>query len=564
MSESILARINALPDQTWHSCPGCAAVVHHERLARQQHICPECGHHLRLRAEQRVRLLVDADSFEPWHTDLRAEDPLGFVDRMPYPVRLARARAATGMADAALCGGATMGGHPVVLFVLDFAFLGGSMGSVVGELFTRAAEAALARRVPLVAVYASGGARMQEGVLSLVQMAKTAAVVRRLRDAGVPYLSVLTDPVYGGVAASIASLGDVIIAEEGARAGFAGPKVIEQTIRQALPPGFQTARFRYEHGHVDAVVRRPELPGVLTRLVEFCAAAGEERPLPGPLPGPPEPVGDDRDGWEAVRQARAPGRPTTQWYLGRICTGFVELHGDRWESDDPAVIGGVGLLGGTPVVLIGYAKGEDVQDNVRRNFGMPHPAGFRKAIRLFDLAERLRVPVVTLVDTPGAYPGLQAEEGNTSGAIAECLAKCAGLRTPVISVITGEGGSGGALALAVADRLLIQENGIFSVISPEGGATILFGDATRAPDAARALRLRAVDLRRLGVADELIAEPPGGDPADALLAALTRHLADLADLPVDELLDRRYRRLRALGSADVVEPLAKEEIRVYA
>ncbi|AQZ67821.1 Acetyl-coenzyme A carboxyl transferase alpha chain [[Actinomadura] parvosata subsp. kistnae] len=558
---SILDRINALPADTWRRCPGCSGLVHRDGLARHAHTCPDCGHHFPLRAAERIAMLADPGSFTERHGDLAPLDPLSFTDRLPYPDRLARARRSTGLQDAVVTGTATLGGRPVVLAVLDFAFLGGSMGSVVGEKVALAAELALRTRAPLVAVSASGGARMQEGVLSLLQMAKTAAAVRRLRDAGVPYLSVLADPVYGGVAASFASLGDVIVAEEGARAGFAGPRVIEQTIRQELPPGFQTARFLHEHGHVDIVVRRQELRGTLSRLVSLLTLTADRptlppRPSPGPGraaadPGRSSSAGSGRsseeeavpDAWESVRLARAPERPNATRRIEELFTGFTELHGDRQSGDDPAVIGGPARLGGVAVMVVAHRKGAGTAENVARNFGMPHPAGYRKAMRLYGLAERHRLPVVTLVDTPGAYPGIAAEEGNQSGAIAESLALAAGLRTPVLSVITGEGGSGGALALAVADRLLIEEHGVFSVISPEGAASILFGDASRAPDLARALRLRATDLRELGLVDAVVPERPG-----ALARALVEHLGGLLAVPVEELVERRYRRLRSYGT----------------
>ncbi|MEV4015100.1 acetyl-CoA carboxylase, carboxyltransferase subunit beta [Nonomuraea angiospora] len=554
---SVLEQINALPADTWRRCPRCAGLVHRDALAKHAQTCPDCGHHFPLRAGARIGLLADPGSFTERHAGLTPVDPLSFADKVPYPARLARAKESTGLPDAVVTGTATLDGRPVVLAVLDFAFLGGSMGSVVGEKVTLAAEDALRGRSPLIVVSASGGARMQEGVLSLLQMAKTSAAIRQLRDAGVPYVSVLADPVYGGVAASFASLGDVIIAEDGARAGFAGPRVIEQTIRQALPDGFQTAGFLHEHGHVDLVVRRQELRAVLSRLIDLLTPPPDDAPPPddggppgdGPAADPGVvrsgggPAADELDAWEAVRLARAPGRPNARRRIEELFTGFVELHGDRQNADDPAVIGGPARLDGIPVMIVAHHKGEDVAENVTRNFGMPHPAGYRKAMRLYTLAERHRLAVVTLVDTPGAYPGIAAEEGNQSGAIAESLALAAGLRTPVLSVITGEGGSGGALALAVADRLLIQEHGVFSVISPEGAASILFGDASRARDMARALRLRAADLHAMGLVDEVVSERPGD-----LRRALSRQLRDLLAVPAGELVARRYRRLRSYGT----------------
>ncbi len=559
---AILERIEALPADRWQGCPGCAGLLHRDQLRRHHGTCHQCGHLFRLCARERIALLADAGTFIERHAELLPTDPLDFTDRLAYPERLAQAQARTGLAEAAIVGLAEIGGRPVVLAVLDFAFLGGSMGSVVGEKVARAAELALDRGIPFIVVSSSGGARMQEGVISLLQMAKTAAAIRRLRDAGVPSVSVLTDPVYGGVTASFASLGDVIIAEAGARAGFAGPRVIEQTIGQKLPAGFQTAESLRDHGHIDLVSRREDLRETVRRAVACFAAA--RQPFPAPIP-PSRPAIDacDRDAWEAVRLARELGRPTAREYIESIFVEFVELHGDRWAADDPAVVGGLAVLDSATVVVVGHCKGRNTAENVRRNFGMPHPSGYRKAMRLFGLAERLGVPVVTLIDTPGAYPGLRAEEANQSGAIAETLALAAGLRVPIVSVVTGEGGSGGALALAVGDRLLMQERSIFSVISPEGCATILFGDASRAADAARALRLRASDLYRFGIADELIPEPVGGSQADPTLAArlvassLRRHLRELTSIPAEDLVARRYDRIRTLHA--VTEAAAEKE-----
>ena len=562
--ETISAALDAQPQGTWQRCAGCGALVQGLKLADRQGVCLECGSYFRLGAHARVESLVDEGSFVELHAGRSAADPLEFIDKVDYPTRITRARSATGLADAVVTGTARLDGHPVSVAVLDFHFLGGSMGSVVGEKVALAAEQALAASTPLIVVSASGGARMQEGVLSLLQMAKTAAALRRLREARVPFLSVLTDPVYGGVAASFAGLGDVIVAEEGTRAGFAGPQVIEQTIRQKLPPGFQTARFLLEHGHIDRVIAREELRGLLRQLVACYAAAGRgELAAAAPIRCEPAEI----DAYDAVRLARTTGRPTVRQYIDAIFTGFVELHGDRTCADDTAIVGGLAWLDRTPVMVLGTAKGLDTAENIRNNFGMPHPAGYRKTMRLMTLAERFGVPVVTFVDTPGAYPGLRAEEENQSGAIAHCLALSSGLRVPVLTVVTGEGGSGGALALAVGDRLLMQENAVLSVISPEGCAAILFADPAKAPQAARSLGLRAADLRSLGVADDLVPEPPGGSHTDPAAAAallgehLRAHLAQLLALDTEVLLDLRYERLRSFGEVRLLTTTTREEER---
>ncbi|WP_328612807.1 acetyl-CoA carboxylase carboxyl transferase subunit alpha [Amycolatopsis sp. NBC_00355] len=506
-------------EEEWLSCPDCRSLLYRKRLERGAKVCYECGRYFRLTAAERLDLLLDPGSAELVEPAATVHDPLEFTDLQPYERRLAKARETTGTSDAVLVARGAIRGAPVVVAVMDFGFLGGSLGAAAGEAITTAAETALADRVPLLVVTASGGARMQEGVLSLVQMAKTSNAMAALDEAGLLTVTLVTDPTFGGVAASFATLADVIVAEPGARMGFAGPRVIEQTIRQRLPEGFQSSEFLLEHGLVDDVRARAELPFVLAAL--FTAT----RPVdPDWGESDTDPVIRDvvalerRDIRQTVELARHPDRPTTLDHAGTWLDGFVELHGDRAGEDCPAIVGGLAAIDGLPVMLIGHQKGHATDELVRRNFGMPSPAGYRKAARLMRLAGKLGVPVVTLIDTPGAHPGLDAERAGQAGAIAECLRVLGGLRVPVVSVVTGEGGSGGALALAVGDQVLLCENATYSVISPEGCAAILWRDPAAAGVAAEALRVDARSLLDLGVIDGVVPEPPGGahrDPARA-------------------------------------------------
>jgi acetyl-CoA carboxylase carboxyl transferase subunit beta len=552
--------------QLWLRCGSCAALLYRKRLRRNLDVCPECGDHRRLDAPERIRQLVDPDTFEALPEEAVRVDPLGFVDSVPYPQRLAHARIDTGLPEAVLCGQARIGGHPLVLAVMDFRFLGGSLGCAVGELVTRAAERALAAGSPLLVVTASGGARMQEGALALMQMATVSQAIGVLREAGLLTVSLVTDPTYGGVAASFATNTDVVIVESGSRMGFAGPRVIRQTIRQSLPEGFQTSEFLLRHGQVDLVAGRRELRGRLRSLLAAARWARTARrpavpaartpdagpPPPAGGPGPAEAAGH---AWWTVRAARHPDRPTTLDYLSTAFDDFVELHGDRWGADCPAVVAGLARLDQWYVAVVGHQKGHDLAQLRTRNFGMASPAGHRKAVRVMRLAARLGLPVVTLIDTPGADPGVEAERGGQAGAIAETILTLTGLPTPVLAVVTGEGGSGGALALAVADRVLMLQNAVYSVISPEGCAAILWKDRDAAPTAARALRLTAADLLRLGVVDAVVAEPDGGaqaDPdgaADLLRRALTEHLGPLLRLPARSLVRQRRQRFRRYGAA---------------
>jgi acetyl-CoA carboxylase carboxyl transferase subunit alpha len=264
--------------------------------------------------------------------------------------------------------------------------------------------------------------------------------------------------------------------------------------------------------------------------------------------------------WQKTLVARHPARPYSLDYIQALLTDFVELHGDRKFADDPAIVAGLGHFRGRPVAVVGHQKGRDTKEKVRRNFGMPRPEGFRKALRVMRLADKFDRPILSFVDTAGAYPGIDAEERGQAEAIAVNLRAMAGFRVPIIVVVTGEGGSGGALALGVGDRVLMMEHATYSVISPEGCAAILWKDASRKKEAAEALRLTAVDLKGFDVIDEIIPEPPGGahaDPAGAAAAvgeAVERHLREVADLTSEERRERRYRKFRAMGRYEVAAP----------
>ncbi|MFF7245132.1 acetyl-CoA carboxylase, carboxyltransferase subunit beta [Embleya sp. NPDC008237] len=574
----------------WLICPSCRALVYRKRFERADRVCPRCGAHTPLDAARRLDALLDPGSARPLTPTPTVQDPLRFEDLRPYPDRLAAARAATGHDDAVRVALGTLAGHPVVLAVMDFAFMGGSLGVAAGEAIGTAADAALARRVPLIVVTSSGGARMQEGALALMQMAKTSAAMAELDEAGLLTVTVVADPTYGGVAASFATLADVVVCEPGARMGFAGPRVIEQTIGERLPEGFQRAEFLLRHGLVDAVRPRGELRRTLAVLLAAARGAvgpdpaeGSGRPVraavrsdrasaapaarpdrvaasgparasvSGAVAVPESGAPAVRPAHEVVAAARDLGRPTTRDHLAYWMDAFVELRGDRAGGDCPAIVGGLGLVEGRAMLVLGHQKGHTTADLVRANFAMASPAGYRKVVRLARLAEKIGVPLVTLIDTPGAHPGIEAEQQGQAGAIAECLRVLAGLRVPVVAVVTGEGGSGGALALGVADRVLISANALYSVISPEGCAAILWKTREQSPAAARALGLDAGSLLELGVVDRVIAEPEGGaqaDPAAASLAlrdAVLETVAELATVEPAERVVLRRRRFRAFG-----------------
>jgi len=612
---SFRARRDVYPPDLWTKCPTCATMLFNKQLDKNLRVCTACGHHFRLSARARLDHLLDHGTWSERDANLQSVDALGFVDQKTYPDRLVAAQLATGMRDAALWGTGAIGGIAVDICVMDFGFMGGSMGAVVGEKVTRAAEDALATRTPLVIVSASGGARMQEGTLALMQLAKTLAALERLSAAGVPFISILSDPTTGGVFASFAAVGDINIAEPDALIGFAGARVTAGTIAAELPPGFQRAEFLFNHGFIDRVVARADLHDELARLLRLLPARGaaavsedtdDDVPAFRPLsflssiadrvgdlasdvasagsdgvramtgPGTPSSsvVGDgsrttsailpvlDPDSaartrdevWARVQNARSLRRPRTLEFVAAMTDDFVELHGDRLFGDDAAMVAGLARLDGRRIVVIGQQKGSDTDENIRRNFGMPHPEGYRKAIRVMELAERFGLPVVTFVDVPGAHPGPESEERGIAEAIARSIGLMSRLRTPIVTVITGEGGSGGALAIAVGDVVIALENAVYSVISPEGCASILWRSPDEAATAAAAMRMSAADQYALGVVDLVVPEPGEGahaEPAETatrLRAIVIDRLEALEALTLDALVESRYRRYRALGA----------------
>ncbi|MGI8692872.1 MAG: carboxyltransferase subunit alpha [Geodermatophilaceae bacterium] len=543
----------------WLHCPRCRMLLYRRRFERELSVCPDCGHHARLDARARLDQLLDPGSVRTFgNLSAVVEDPLDFTDVRPYRERLAEARAACDLDDAAVCATGTVHDHQVVVVAMDFGFMGGSLGVALGSLIEQAAHRAREQRHPLVVLSASGGARMQEGALALMQMARTSQAFAALDAAGVFTVSVVTDPTYGGVAASFVPIADVVLAEPGARMGFAGPRVIAQTIGQSLPEGFQTAEFLLEHGLVDDVVTRAALRPALASLLAATRPKRARRTGPVPL------VRDGADlprrgAWESVRAVRTTGRPGTLEVVEEAMEGFYELHGDRLGGGDcRAVVAGVGLWDGVPVVVVGHQRGATTQERIARNFGMPRPEGYRKAARLMRLAEKLGLPVVTLIDTPGAYPGIDAERRGQAHAIADNLRLMARLTVPIISVVLGEGGSGGALGIGVADRMYALEDSIFSVISPEGCAAILWRDAGRARDAAEALQVDAASLLRHGLVEGIIpvSARSGDEVADAIRVTVSSALAQLTRLAPDELLARRAARYESFGT----RPAAGQEV----
>ena len=576
-----------VPEGLLKRCNKCGKGIFTEDYKKNLYICPKCGGYLRMPAQKRIEFLTEADSFEEWDTGISTENPLHMIG---YPDKIKALQDKTKLDEAVITGKARIGENEVALMVMDGRFLMASMGEVVGEKIARGVERATKEKLPVIIFTCSGGARMQEGMTSLMQMAKTSAALKRHSDAGLLYITVLTDPTTGGVTASFAMLGDIILAEPKALIGFAGPRVIEQTIHKKLPKGFQRSEFLLKHGFIDKIVERKDMKTVLEQILTMHRLttkhsgivkntgvvseiktdlntvnpsskredvqavsnknAGKSRKQKLSLAQKKR--AGEKTAWERVLTSREKDRPVGEDYIYGLFEEFIEFHGDRNFGDDAAICGGIAYFQGKPVTVIAQMKGKSTAENIARNFGMPEPEGYRKALRLMKQAEKFHRPIICFVDTPGAFCGMEAEERGQGEAIARNLYEMSALKTPILSVLIGEGGSGGALAMAVADEVWILENAVYSILSPEGYAAILWKDGSQAARAAKAMKLTSYDLYKAGFVEKIIPEPEIYtldsiiNVFDNLEENISVFLKNSKSMTEEERVEQRYQRFRSM------------------
>ena len=512
-------------------------------------VCPYCRFHYTVTARQRIELLADKGTFKEVYKYVSSVEPISFSRRGRYRKLLSRDQNRTGLTEAAVAGRCRIGETEAMLIVLDFGFMGGTMGSVVGEKVSVAFENAAKRGIPAVAVVSGGGVRIQEGVLSLMQMAKTVSAANRLREEEVPFIVVLTNPSTGQAYASFANLADVILAEPGSLIGLSPLRTLREVSKMPLPLDAHTAEAHVGHGLLDNVVDRENLQVRIADLLRILTAQKQGKPNhKNLLKMEPEECAEVEP-WEAVTSARNSERPQATAYFRSMLDPFIELRGDRLNSDDRSIVAGVGFMDGQPMAVIGQQRRPLAEGERYHVF----PDGLRKAQRVIDLASRFKLPLVTLIDTQGADPGLEAEEQGIGNAIAKTLSSMLTVPTPMVSVVIGEGGSEGALALGLSDRILMQQYAIYSPISLNHTLGSAHHDHMLDREAAEALMLTAHDCVELGIADEIVPEPEGGAHVDphvastALQTAILTNLVQLEKMSQSKLLKKRYQKFRRMG-----------------
>ncbi|MSQ13202.1 MAG: acetyl-CoA carboxylase carboxyl transferase subunit beta [Dehalococcoidia bacterium] len=532
-------------------CLVCGSSLKDMESYKTYRICSSCRFHYSLSARERVRLLMDSKGFKEKFKTITSLDPLKFTGKVPYRKRLFKDQRRTGMNEAAIVGRGKINGRPCVLVCLDFGFMGGSMGTVIGEKVALAFEYAVKRNRPLVMVVTSAGVRMQEGVLSLMQMAKTTIAANQFHRAGLPYVCVLASPTTGQAYASFVNLADVLIAEPGAILGFSPLRVLQQVTNAPLPNGAHTSESHLAHGMVDMVEDRASLRATVVDLLGLLSPKKVDAKLKAPKRRAKKKAVETREiltAAEVVRLSQLPERPTARDYLRMLFSRFVELHGDRVSGDDPSVVTGLATLDGAAVMVIGQSPRQGPNQ-----MAALMPDGLRKAQRAMRVAAKFHIPIITLIDTPGPAMTLEAEEHGIGPAIATTLATMAEVSVPTVAVIIGQGGRESAVAFGIADKVLMMENSVFLPISPENAASLMFRDASRVDEAAQSLHLTARECLEMGVIDGIVPEPEGGAhanrPESAVLVhdALVGALAELRKLSTGKLLKRRHQKFRNMG-----------------
>ncbi|MEG3582292.1 MAG: carboxyl transferase domain-containing protein [Chloroflexota bacterium] len=537
------------------TCFKCDENLENSSSYLEHKICSKCNFHFHISARDRIKSLVDRGTFNEIFNKITTSVNLDSTHLSAYSEQIKSDRRRTGLNEAVLTGNCKIGGSDCVLLALDFGFLGGSMGLIVGEKVALSIELAAKKKIPVVAIINSGGSRVQEGVMSLMQMSKTVVATNHLKASNQPMISVLGNPSTGQVMASFVALSDIIIAEPEAHIGYSPYRKLKELTGSVQSTNYLSEDF-LEHGFIDKVTSREKIRFEISTLLNILKPSftlsnkvlkknNATSKIVDPTP------------WEAVQLSRKITRPKALDYIERIITDFTELHGDRSGADDNSIRIGLGRISGEPVMIIAQQReiiSKVTSNNVKRNFDKKiRPEGFRKASRAIRIAERFRIPCINFIDSVNPELSLKSEYDGLAFSIADLIAKKLKAETPMISIIIGEGGSETALAFTIADSILMLQNSIFTPLSPEEAAKIQLGDRRKAKEISNTMKLTSRDCKNLGIIDRIIKEPEGGahkshDEASKLVQeTILEELIKIRDVYPKTLVRRRSKKFRQMG-----------------
>ena len=467
--------------------------------------------------------------------DYDNSEKYGYADEYNRSVRR------TGRKEAVITGECTCGDISFMSIIMDERFMIGTLSKANGERIACAFEYATDKKLPVVAFCSGGGVRIQEGAEGLVQMAKIDAALLRHGEKGLAYISVLTDPTYGGTMASFGMMGDIIIAEPGARIGFGGKKIVETILHEKIPNDFQTAEYALKNGGIDTICERKNMLHTITRLLRLLSSKSAEAPIFK------QPVFDyvHKNALNIWRNIR---KEEPVYDLDTLFSDVTYLHGDRISFDDPSLPCGIGIIGGITTVFIAQSKGKTLDEKIANNFGMTRPEGYRKAMRMARLAEKFKLPILILIDSPGAHPGNEAEKNNQSIAISECMMTLLKVKTPIVTIVAGEGCSGGALALSISDKIAMFSESMYAVISPESYAKIIYDSPTPNEGQLARMNYTAADLYESTLIDDVLKQGNVEFNNSQIIDYYLYALKCISKYSTRELLNIRFNRIRNWGS----------------
>ena len=500
-------------------------------------VCKTCGNNSYITAKQRIANISDENTFKEL-----SFNKIDISKKCNYEDKINKAKENTDLNEAILIGTCSIGGIKVVLGVMESKFMMGTLSVSVGETITRAFEYASVNKLPVILFCASGGARIQEGLFSLVQMAKVNAAIKRHSDKGLLYISCLTNPTMGGVTASFGLLGDINIAEKNSQIGFAGKSIIENLYNEILDSNFQTEQYNQNNGMIDIIADRKDIRNILLDLLKMINNNNKVVRIDNKDENESK-TNDDLLG--ILKNVRDIDRFKGKDYLISIFDKYIELKGDRINSNDTSILSGIGNIENKSFIFNIQNKGRTLKENKETNYGLTRPEGYRKALRISKLAEKFNIPIINIIDSAGADPSIYSEENGQARAIADCLYTFSDLKTIIISIVVGEGSSGGALALSVCDSIGMLENSIYTVISPEAYLKIMHKEEQVSNELLKSMRFTANDLFEDKIIDEVISE---NDDLDYNVNNIKKFIINkyetLRKQDIQELINNRYERIR--------------------